>query len=100
MIFAIGLAVAGRLSENPDISVAVIEAGGAKIGDPSVLTPAAFPTLLGNSEYDWNFKTIPQVSIPLAILFRLGLMRICKAGNEWYRSFVAAWKAVGRKLSH
>jgi choline dehydrogenase-like flavoprotein len=53
--------VAGRLSEDPNISVAVIEAGGAKTGDPSVLTPAAFATLLGKEEHDWKFRTVPQV---------------------------------------
>ncbi|RDW72813.1 hypothetical protein BP6252_06720 [Coleophoma cylindrospora] len=55
-----GLTVAARLSEDPSINVAVIEAGGAKIGDPSVLTPAAFPTLLGKEEYDWKCMTVPQ----------------------------------------
>jgi choline dehydrogenase-like flavoprotein len=56
-----GLTVAGSLSEDPNISVAVMEAGGAKIGVPSVLTPAAFSTLLGKEEYDWKFQTVYQV---------------------------------------
>jgi len=43
--------------------VAVIEAGSAKIGDPAVLTPAAFSTLLGKEDYDWKFETVPQVSL-------------------------------------
>ncbi|TVY91402.1 Dehydrogenase [Lachnellula willkommii] len=55
-----GLTLAGRLSEDSSISVAVIEAGGAKIGDPQVLTPAAFPSLFGKPEYDWDFTTLPQ----------------------------------------
>lgn len=56
-----GLAVAARLSENPDINVGVLEAGAARLNDPSILTPGAFPSLIGHEEYDWLFKTIQQV---------------------------------------
>ena len=57
-----GLAVAGRLSEDPDILVGVIEAGAARLGDPSILTPAAFSALVGTKDYDWLMHTVPQVS--------------------------------------
>ena len=56
-----GLTVAARLSENPDITVGVLEAGAARLNDPSILTPAAFPTLIGNEKYDWMLKTVQQV---------------------------------------
>lgn len=59
-----GLVLAARLSENPDISVGVIEAGKNKLNDPLVDTPAAFIQMLGNPEYDWNLKTVPQVLRP------------------------------------
>ena len=59
-----GLAVAARLSENPDITVGVLEAGAARLNDPSILTPAAYPTLVGRKEYDWLLKTVPQVRLP------------------------------------
>ena len=57
-----GLAVAGRLSENPNIIVGVIEAGAARLDDPSILTPAAFQTMVGNKDYDWLMHTVPQVN--------------------------------------
>ena len=57
-----GLAVAGRLSEDPNIIVGIIEAGAARLNDPSILTPAAFPTLVGNKDYDWLMHTVPQVN--------------------------------------
>ena len=57
-----GLAVAARLSENPDITVGVLEAGAARLNDPSILTPNKFPTLAGHEEYEWMFKTVRQVS--------------------------------------
>lgn len=56
-----GLAVAARLSENPDIAVGVLEAGAARLNDPSILTPAAYPNLVGREDYDWLLKTVPQV---------------------------------------
>lgn len=56
-----GLVVASRLSEDADVSVLVIEAGGDKSKDPSVLTPGLMGALYGKDEYDWNFLSVPQV---------------------------------------
>lgn len=55
-----GLAVAARLTENPVVTVGVLEAGKNKLDDFLVDTPGVFTQLLGNDEYDWNFKTVPQ----------------------------------------
>jgi alkyl hydroperoxide reductase subunit AhpF len=56
-----GLAIAARLTENPDITVGVIEAGKNRLGDMLVDTPAMFLQMLGNPEYDWMMFTTPQV---------------------------------------
>ena len=56
-----GLVVAARLSENPDIKVGVLEAGKSRLGDPLVDVPTAFMQMLGEPEYDYGFKTVPQV---------------------------------------
>lgn len=58
-----GLTVAARLSENPDVTVGVIEAGKNKLGDMLVDTPAMFLQMFNNPEYDWAFKTTPQVRL-------------------------------------
>ena len=55
-----GLVVAARLSENPDVNVGVIEAGGNKLGDPMVDIPAMFLQMFSKPEYDWIYKTTPQ----------------------------------------
>ncbi|TFK50444.1 GMC oxidoreductase [Heliocybe sulcata] len=55
-----GLCLAARLTENPNITVAVLEAGPAHLNDPLILTPAAFTRQIGNPEYDWMYKTVPQ----------------------------------------
>lgn len=63
-----GCALAGRLAENPGVSVLLIEAGGSD-DVPEVLTPGQWPLNLG-SDRDWQFVAQPnphlnQRAIPL-----------------------------------
>jgi len=60
-----GCAIAARLTENPNVTVGVIEAGKYRIGDPLVDAPAAFVGMFENPEYDWCMYTEPQVYISL-----------------------------------
>ena len=55
-----GLCVAARLTEDPNITVGVLEAGENRIEDKSVSTPSLYPTLIGNKDYDWCMTSIPQ----------------------------------------
>ncbi|KAJ7302932.1 alcohol oxidase [Mycena albidolilacea] len=55
-----GLTLATRLSEDPAVSVLVIEAGQANLDDPEILNPALFGSRFGKAQYDWAFQTIPQ----------------------------------------
>jgi choline dehydrogenase len=50
-----GCVVAARLSEHPDVSVALVEAGGDDSA-PEVRIPAAFPSLF-KSGWDWDFDS-------------------------------------------
>lgn len=56
-----GLALAARLTENPKISVAVVEAGEDRSDDPLVNIWGLTSGMLGNPLYDWIFRTTPQV---------------------------------------
>jgi choline dehydrogenase-like flavoprotein len=56
-----GLVVAARMTENPSIHVGVLEAGLANIGDPVIMISAMTIRQMGNPQYDWNHKTMPQV---------------------------------------
>jgi choline dehydrogenase-like flavoprotein len=54
-----GCVVASRLSEDPEISVALLEAGGA--GDDWIVrTPAALFLMVGSNIHNWSFHTVPQ----------------------------------------
>lgn len=58
-----GLVVAARLTENPDVSVLVLEAGSNALQDPRIAVPAMWSAILG-TELDWDFLTTPQVRCP------------------------------------
>src|SRR5215469_624977 len=54
-----GCALARRLSDNPDVSVALIEAGGSD-DLPGISAPAEYFGLWG-TDIDWRYESTPQV---------------------------------------
>ena len=57
-----GLVVASRLSEDPNVQVAVIEAGTDHRDDPKVKIPGIWFTGIGG-ELDWDFMSTDQVRL-------------------------------------
>lgn len=53
-----GSVLANRLTEDPDVSVLLLEAGGSRI-PPEVDVPAAWFQLLGG-QIDWRYQSVPQ----------------------------------------
>jgi pyridoxine 4-oxidase len=53
-----GSVLAARLSEDPEVRVALVEAG-APPSDPRIADPAQWPLLQG-SAVDWAYRTVPQ----------------------------------------
>ena len=53
-----GCALAARLTEQDDVHVTVLEAGGADTAE-AIFVPPAWPTLWG-TEVDWAYETTPQ----------------------------------------
>src|ERR1700730_16550920 len=57
-----GCAVASRLSEDPNISVALLEAGG-KDDNWVVTTPGAMILMISGKVNNWAFDTVPQAGL-------------------------------------
>ena len=53
-----GCVLAARLTEDPDVSVALLEAGGED-SQPEIHMPAAFPALF-KSSFDWDLLGEPE----------------------------------------
>lgn len=56
-----GNVLANRLSQNPKLSVAVIDPGADQRGNPNVTNPIAWINNLG-SPTDWAYQTTPQAN--------------------------------------
>ena len=68
-----GAVVAGRLSENPDLRVLLIEAGGSH-RHPNVQIPAAFPKQF-KTKLDWEYYTEPEPHLGgRSLLYQRGKM--------------------------
>ncbi|MGB3187737.1 MAG: GMC family oxidoreductase N-terminal domain-containing protein, partial [Ornithinimicrobium sp.] len=56
-----GSALANRLSNDPSMSVLVLEAGRSDFRiDPFIHMPAALPYPIGSPLYDWKYETEPE----------------------------------------
>ncbi len=59
-----GCVLARRLSENPDVRVLLIEAGGhAPAWDWRIHMPAAFSYPMNSTTYNWDYRTVPQPNL-------------------------------------
>lgn len=56
-----GLVLANRLTEDPNVHVLVLEAGSNKNQDPKIVIPGLGTTTYNDPEYDWSFRSVPQV---------------------------------------
>ncbi|KAI0337923.1 alcohol oxidase [Trametopsis cervina] len=58
-----GLVLAARLSEDPNVSVVVLEGGDANLDDASILRTGVYGENLGNANYDWAHMTTKQKAL-------------------------------------
>ncbi|KAI9817986.1 MAG: hypothetical protein M1832_004507 [Thelocarpon impressellum] len=80
-----GLVMAARLTEDRDVSVAVIEAGEDRSSDPAVLIPGLAATQLGDPKYDWDFRSVPQ---PNMANRKMGMTRGKQLGGSSANNFL------------
>lgn len=64
-----GLVVAARLSEDPDTTVCILEAGENHLEDPQIAIPALWPNLFA-TDVDWQYLSVPQVRKHLPVSIR------------------------------
>lgn len=57
-----GCALAGRLAEDPNVRICVIEAGGSD-RHPFISTPALVAAAIGTRRLNWRFETVPQAHL-------------------------------------
>lgn len=60
-----GLVVANRLTEDPSVSVIVLEAGTNRLNDPRIMVPGLAVTTFEDTDFDWNFRSTAQVRCPI-----------------------------------
>lgn len=56
-----GLVLAARLTDDPAVTVTVLEAGNDYTTDPRIRTPALWLSVLGTPDFDWGYQSTPQV---------------------------------------
>jgi hypothetical protein len=93
-----GLVVAARLTEDPSVTVGILEAGANGLDDVLIDGPGLFTQLYGKSQYDWCFKTVPQVRSIKASCRDL-VDRLADR-NGWCRTWLDERQNPGRKLRH
>lgn len=55
-----GCVLANRLSEDPAVSVLILEAGGDHSNDEQVYTPGLTGNVWGNPDFDWQYTSQPD----------------------------------------
>jgi choline dehydrogenase len=76
-----GSVLANRLSEDPDITVLVLEAGGEESGFPNVDIPL-LSTFFRYKEYDWNY----YITLHLVVLSES--LHVCRRAHVLVTLFV------------
>lgn len=95
-----GCALAGRLSENPNTRVLLLEAGG-RDWHPFIHMPAGLAKLVGLPGFDWQFKTEPEAELNGRSLFwprgrvlggssSINAMCYCRGHRKDYDNWLAA----------
>ncbi|KAJ7182656.1 pyranose dehydrogenase [Mycena crocata] len=81
-----GLVVANRLTEDPHVSVLVLEAGVSSEGVLDSEIPFFVNNLLAENIYDWNYTTTPQTALNGRVIpyFRGHLLGGCSAHNDMF----------------
>jgi len=81
---AAGNVLAGRLTENPNVDVLLLEAGDDDAKNPNVHIPMSAPEL-ANTEFSYQYKTVPQERAARGMKDRVG---------HWWCSVVGKYNKI------
>lgn len=98
-----GLVVANRLTEDPDVQVLVLEAGTNRLNDPRLMVPGLGIAVFEDPNFDWNFRSSPQVSLHFAVTRqRPALIALCTAigATQWPPDAHTPGTNVGRFVGY
>ncbi|KAJ5725511.1 CAZyme family AA3 [Penicillium malachiteum] len=97
-----GLVVASRITEDPNLSVIVLEAGTNRLGDPRLTVPGLGVATFEDPDFDWNFRSTAQEQLNGRIILAnkgrtLGGSSAINLGMVVYpsRTGLNAWEALG-----
>ncbi|PYI11752.1 aryl-alcohol dehydrogenase [Aspergillus sclerotiicarbonarius CBS 121057] len=97
-----GLVVASRLTEDPSVSVLVLEAGGNRVDDPRIAIPGLAASTYSDPEFDWCLTSQPQEALNGRCLAEprgrtLGGSSAINLGMVIYpsRSDIDSWEQLG-----
>ena len=93
-----GLVLANRLSENPKVSVLVLEAGENHLDDPRVIIPAFWTSLMG-TDLDWKFTSLSQVRVEsFRLVAILSANFLAQIARSWRPKYLFAPRKTPRRL--
>jgi choline dehydrogenase-like flavoprotein len=98
-----GLVIAARLCEDPNVTVAVLEAGSNRLDDPLIDGPNTFLNLWDKPEYDWCYKTVPQVCtifFPSSKFYTNSAIERYPEPRPWLGAWKSPWRFLSYQLQH
>lgn len=95
-----GLVVASCLTEDPNVTLLLLEAGADRLSDSRITTPGLALTTWDNPDFDWQFMTTPQVRLLFTSVVDWLNSFMTTEWPQWTPSRSSSWKDTGWLRCH